>query len=122
MVRTSTGTDLYVSVATSYLLAFLLGDLLESIAGAVEVTMSQPGNALETAFCQPLKRLLTEGIQDGSLRPLSDVSNAALTIFGAVTVAGLTGAVAEPDQTSKFIDQTAAAVMDLLVEGLRPRT
>ena len=159
-----------IPVATLYyyfhgkeeILAFLLGDLLETIAGSVEVAISQPGNALdrlrwaveaqmrvmlenpatcralvgdlgratrlpelatalETAFYQPLQRLLTEGIEDGSLRPLSDVSNAALTIFGAVTIAGLTGTVAEPDQTSEFIDQTAAAVMDLLVEGLRPR-
>jgi AcrR family transcriptional regulator len=160
-----------IPVATLYyyfngkeeILAFLLHDLLESIAGAVLLAIGQPGTALErlrsavetqmrvmlenpaacralvgdlgratrlpelaaaieTAFHQPLERLLTEGIEDGSLRPLPDVNNAALSIFGAVTVAGLTGAVAEPDQTAEFIEQTAAAVMDLLVEGLRPRS
>jgi len=160
-----------IPVATLYyyfngkeeILAFLLQDLLESIAGAVVVAIGQPGTALErlrsaveaqmrvmlenpaacralvgdlgratrlpelaaaieTAFHQPLERLLTEGIDDGSLRPLPDVNKAALSIFGAVTVAGLTGAVAEPDQTAEFIEQTAAAVWDLLVEGLRPRS
>ena len=160
-----------IPVATLYyyfsgkeeILAFLLGDLLESIAGAVGLAIGQPGTAgdrlrwaveaqmrvmlenpaacralvgdlgratrlpelaaaLDTAFHQPLARLLTEGIEDGSLRPLPDVNKAALSIFGAVTVAGLMGTVSEPEQTSEFIEQTSAAVCDLLVEGLRPRT
>ena len=160
-----------IPVATLYyyfrgkeeILAFLLGDLLESIAGSVVLAIGQPGSALdrlrwaveaqmrvmlenpaacralvgdlgrasrlpelaaavETAFHEPLERLLTEGIEDGSLRPLPDVNKAALSIFGAVTIAGLTGAVSAPEQPSEFIEQTASAVCDLLVEGLKPRT
>jgi AcrR family transcriptional regulator len=77
--------------------------------------------ALETAFHQPLEQLLAEGVEDGSLRSIPDLSKAALTIFGAMTVAALTGAVSEPEQTSVFIEQTATAVCDLLIDGLRPR-
>ena len=158
-----------VPVATLYyyfrgkeeILSFLLGDMLESIAGAVGIAVSQPGSALErmrsaveaqmrimlenpavcralvgdlgratrlpelaaaleTAFHQPLELLLAEGVEDGSLRKVPEQSKAALSIFGAITVAGLVGTISEPEPTSEFIEQTAAAVWDLLVEGLRP--
>jgi len=160
-----------IPVATLYyyfrgkeeILAFLLGDLLDSIAGAVGVATSDPGSArdrlrwaveaqmrvmlenpaacralvgdlgratrlpelasaLETAFHKPLEQLLTEGVEDGSLRPTPDPSRAALSIFGAITVAGLLGTLSEPEQATDFIDQTTAAVCDLLVDGLKPRS
>jgi AcrR family transcriptional regulator len=159
-----------IPVATLYyyfrgkeeILTFLLGDLLESIAGAVGSAISQPGTsldrlrwaveaqmrvmlenpaacralvgdlgratrlpelatALDTAFHRPLSQLLTEGVVDGSLREVADPGKAALTIFGAITVAGLTGAVTATDHTTRFIEDTSAAVCDLLLDGLRPR-
>lgn len=76
--------------------------------------------ALETAFHQPLELLLAEGVEDGSLREVPEPSKAALTIFGAITVAGLTGTISEPEPTTEFIEQTAAAVWDLMFEGLKP--
>lgn len=158
-----------VPVATLYyyfrgkeeILSFLLGDMLESIAGAVGIAVSQSGTAsekmrsaveaqmrvllespavcralvgdlgratrlpelaaaVETAFHQPLELLLAEGVEDGSLREVPEPSKVALSIFGAVTFAGLTGTISEPDPTPELIEQTAAAVWDLLFEGLKP--
>lgn len=145
------------------ILAFLLGDLLEDIAGAVGAAMSQPGtaherfrgaveaqmrvmlenpatcralvgdlgratrlpeltSALETAFHRPLEQLLREGVEDGTLRPVQDPGKVALSIFGAITITGLTGTVAAPEHTDAYISDSVDAVCDLLVEGLRPRT
>ena len=52
---------------------------------------------------------------------MPELSKAALSIFGAITVAGLMGTLSEPEQTTEFIEQTTAAVCDLLFEGLRSR-
>lgn len=144
------------------ILAFLLRDLLENIAGEVGAAMSQPGPAherlrssveaqmrvmlenpaacralvgdlgratrlpelaaaLETAFHRPLEQLLREGVDDGTLRPVQDPGMVALSIFGAITVAGLTGTVAQPQHTDAYIKSSVDAVSDLLIEGLRQR-
>lgn len=145
------------------ILAFLLGDLLENIAGEVGAAMSQPGTAherlrgaveaqmrvmlenpatcralvgdlgratrlpelataLDTAFHRPLEQLLREGVEDGTLRAVHDPGTVALSVFGAITITGLTGTVAEPQHTDAYIRDCVDAVCDLLIEGLRPRT
>jgi AcrR family transcriptional regulator len=159
-----------VPIATLYyyfrgkeeILAFLLGDLLESIAGEVGAAMSKPGTAidrltwaveaqmrvmlenpaacralvgdlgratrlpelataLESAFHQPLEQLLREGVEDGTLRAVQDPGKAALSVFGTITIAGLTGTVAQPEHAASYAQETVQAVCDLLLEGLRPR-
>lgn len=45
--------------------------------------------ALEAAFLSPIQHLLEQGVSDGSLRPVDDPATAASSIFGAVTMTGL---------------------------------
>ena len=157
-----------IPVATLYyyfrgkeeILAFLLGDLLDTIAGAVGAAIAQPGRAVDRlqraveaqvrvmlenpdlcraltgdlgrasrlpelatalygAFYRPLEELLRVGVDDKSLRSVAEPDKVALSIFGAITVIGLSGAVAPPTQTGEFIDKSARAVCDLLIDGLR---
>lgn len=159
-----------IPVATLYyyfrgkeeILSFLLGDLLDTIAGEVGAAIAQPGPAvdrlqraveaqvrvmlenpavcraltgdlgratrlpelavaLDGAFYRPLEQLLREGVEDESLRSLAEPDKVALSIFGAITVMGLSGAVAQPAQKGQFIDDAARAVCDLLIDGLRSR-
>jgi TetR/AcrR family transcriptional regulator len=73
--------------------------------------------ALTSAFFEPVERLLRDGAEDGSLRPVDDRLGTAVTIFGAVTVSGLMHAV---QNTDPDIDQIATTISDLLLRGLSP--
>lgn len=77
--------------------------------------------ALDSAFYRPLEQLLREGVEDESLRSVAEPDKVALSIFGAITVVGLTGAVAQPAQKGEFISDAARAICDLLIDGLRSR-
>lgn len=77
--------------------------------------------ALDSAFYRPLEQLLREGVEDESLRSVAEPDKVALSIFGAITVVGLTGAVAQPAQKGEFISDAAQAICDLLIDGLRSR-
>lgn len=141
------------------ILAFLLGDLLENIAGEVGTAIAQPGTArerlrgaveaqmrvmldspatcralvgdlgratrlpelataLDTAFHQPVAQLLLEGVEDGSLREVTDPEKVALSIFGAVTMPALSAAVIQPQHSSTYVSDTVDAVCDLIIDGL----
>ncbi len=142
------------------ILAFLLADVLELIAGEVGTAVSAPGDArdrlesaveaqlrvmlehpalcralvgdlgratrlpelavaLQAAFHQPIEDLLAEGVTDGTLRGVNHPSAVALSIFGAITVAGLSVAVEGPsDDPAKDAARTAASICDLLLNGL----
>jgi hypothetical protein len=50
---------------------------------------------LRTAFYEPIEQPLAEGVSDGSLRQVAD-SAVALSVFGAITIAGLSAAVEGP--------------------------
>lgn len=79
--------------------------------------------AIHTAFWEPIERLLAEGVADGSLRQVADPSAAAMSIFGAVTIAGLSVAVEGPlDDPTGNAARLAAGVCDLLIDGLSTRT
>lgn len=75
--------------------------------------------ALDGAFYRPLEQLLREGAEDGTLRAVAEPDKVALSIFGAITVMGLSGAVSEPEHPKGFIENAARVVCDLLVDGLR---
>lgn len=142
------------------ILAFLLADVLELIAGEVGTAVSGPGDArdrlesaveaqlrvmlehpalcralvgdlgratrlpelavaLQAAFHLPIEDLLAEGVSDGTLRGVNHPSAVALSIFGAITVAGLSVAVEGPsDDPAKDAARTAASICDLLLNGL----
>ena len=142
------------------ILAFLLADVLELIAGEVGTAVASSGSArdrlglaveaqlrvmlenpavcralvgdlgratrlpalaeaLRTAFHEPLERLLADGVRDGTLRPVDHPGAVALSIFGAITVAGLSVAVEGPSSDpATDAALTAAAICDLLLAGL----
>ena len=142
------------------ILAFLLKDMLELIAGEVGRAVTAPGSArerletaveaqltvmlenpavcralvgdlgratrlpelavaLRAAFHQPLSELLAEGVADGTLRKVANPDTVALSIFGAVTVAGLSLAVEGPSTNPiKGARRAAASICDLLLGGL----
>jgi AcrR family transcriptional regulator len=142
------------------ILAFLLADVLELIAGEVGTAVSAPGSArerlesaveaqlrvmlehpavcralvgdlgratrlpelamaLQTAFHQPIEDLLAEGINDGTLRGVDHPGVVALSIFGAITVTGLSVAVEGPSNNpAKDAARAAASICDLLLNGL----
>jgi AcrR family transcriptional regulator len=146
-------------------LAFLLGDLLDLIAGEVGVAVSTEedartrleaavaaqlgvmvehpflcralvgdlgratrlpdlAEALRSAFYQPIEKLLSDGVADGSLRQVADPGAVAMSVFGAITVAGLSAAVEGPStEASADAARFSAAICELILDGLAtPRT
>lgn len=141
-------------------LEFLLGDLLDLVAGAVGVAVSGPEDArtrLEAAvvaqlgvmlehpylcraligdlgraarlpeltvrvystFYEPIERLLAEGVADGSLRQVEDPSTVAMSVFGAITIAGLSVAVEEAgNDPAVGAKRLGAAISELILNGL----
>jgi TetR/AcrR family transcriptional regulator len=144
-------------------LEFLLGDMLDLLAGAVGVVTSGPGDArtrLEAAvvaqlavmlehpflcrallgdlgrvarlpelavrvhatFFEPIEQLLAEGVADGSLRQVADPSTVAMSVFGAITIAGLSVAVeGPPDDPAASAARLAAPISELMLNGLAAR-
>ncbi|GAC1323933.1 MAG: hypothetical protein NVSMB13_04570 [Mycobacteriales bacterium] len=72
--------------------------------------------AIREAYHAPVARLLTEGAADGSLTSVTDPDAAALVIFGAVTVTGLSKLVSGE---TLAVDDAAGAVVGVLLDGLR---
>lgn len=141
-------------------LEFLLGDLLDLIAGAVGVAVSGPEDArtrleaaivaqlgvmlehpflcralvgdlgratrlpelavaIHTTFYEPIERLLAEGVADGSLRQVADPATVAMSVFGAITIAGLSVAVEGPcEKPVEEATRLAAAIAELVLRGL----
>lgn len=141
-------------------LEFLLGDLLDLIAGAVGVAVATQENArtrleaavaaqlgvmlehpflcralvgdlgratrlpelavaLRAAFFEPIEQLLAEGVSDGSLRQVADPGAVALSVFGAITVAGLSATVEGPsDHPSAEAARLTSAISELILNGL----
>jgi hypothetical protein len=80
--------------------------------------------ALRAAFYEPIEQLLADGVADGSLRQVPNPGAVALSVFGAITVAGLTAAVEGPsDDPSADAVRLSASISELIFDGLarRPR-
>ncbi|WP_244929370.1 TetR/AcrR family transcriptional regulator [Nocardioides sp. W7] len=141
-------------------LLFLMGDLLDMVAGAVGVAVSEPENArtrlegavvaqlgvmlehpflcraligdlgrvtrlpelapaIHATFFEPIEQLLEEGVADGSLRQVADPGTVAMSIFGAITIAGLSVAVEGPlDDPAAHAARLGAAISELILDGL----
>lgn len=152
----------YYFAGKEEILAFLLRDVLELVAGAVGTAVSSPGTArdrlqsavsaqlrvmlenpdvcrallgdlgratrlpelalaLRTAFHDPIERLLRDGVKDGTIREVADPPAVALSIFGAVTVAGLSAMVEETAENPVTVAERATqAVSDFMLLGLSP--
>jgi len=74
--------------------------------------------AVNDAFHHPVERLLAEGTEDGSLRPVA-VETTAAAIFGAVTIAGLHYLVAGNELPAA---EVADQVLSLILDGLSSAT
>lgn len=74
--------------------------------------------AIADAFYRPVERLLREGAEEQSLRALADPTTAAVAIFGAVTISGLSHLVLGGGVP---VRQVVAQLSDLLLAGLDPR-
>lgn len=144
-------------------LEFLLGDMLDLVAGAVGVAVSGPEDArtrleaavvaqlgvmlehpflcralmgdlgrvarlpelavrVQATFFEPIEQLLAEGVDDGSLRQVGDPSTVAMSVFGAVTIAGLSAAMdgASDDPAADSV-RLGAAISGLVLDGLAAR-
>jgi AcrR family transcriptional regulator len=74
--------------------------------------------AIADAFYRPIERLLREGAEEGSLRAIADPTSAAVAIFGAVTISGLSHLVLAGDVP---VREAASQLTDLLLCGLDAR-
>lgn len=74
--------------------------------------------AIRDAYHAPVAHLLTQGAADGSLAEVADAEAAALVVFGAVTVTGLSKLLSKETMA---VDDAAGAVIAVLLDGLRPR-
>ncbi|MHB8961330.1 MAG: TetR/AcrR family transcriptional regulator [Candidatus Limnocylindrales bacterium] len=74
--------------------------------------------AIRDAYHAPVAHLLAEGAADGSLAAVADADAAALVLFGAVTVTGLSKLLSKETMA---VDDAAGAVIAVLLDGLRPR-
>jgi AcrR family transcriptional regulator len=74
--------------------------------------------AIADAFYRPVERLLREGAEERSLRAVADPTAAAVAIFGAVTISGLSHLVLAGGVP---VQQVVAQLTDLLLGGLEPR-
>lgn len=99
-----------------YLCRALMGDL-GRVARLPDLAL-----AVQAAFYAPIEQLLAEGVDDGSLRQVDDPSTVAMSVFGAVTIAGLSVAIERPhEDPAANADRLAAGICDLLLDGLATR-
>ncbi|WP_148576199.1 TetR/AcrR family transcriptional regulator [Nocardioides caldifontis] len=105
--------QLEVMLEHPYLCRALVGDLGRA------TRLPELALALRAAFYEPIEQLLNDGVADGSLRPVADPAAVAMSVFGAITVAGLSAAVDGPsDDPNADAARLSAAICELLLNGL----
>ena len=90
----------------------LIGDL--GRAGRIP----EIADAIRTAYFEPVATLLTEGVEDGSLHAQPDPVVTAVATFGAIVISGLSYLVSGHPLDP---DRVAQPIIDMLLDGLRPR-
>jgi TetR/AcrR family transcriptional regulator len=114
-LETAVTAQLGVMLEHPFLCRALVGDLGRA------TRLPDLAVALRAAFFEPIEQLLTDGAADGSLRQVTDPSAVATSIFGAITVAGLSAAVDGPlKEPSSEAVRLSAAISDLILDGLAP--
>lgn len=112
-LRAAVQAQLGVMLEHPYLCRALVGDLGRA------TRLPELAASLQTAFYKPIEQLLADGVADGSLRKVADPAGVALSIFGAITVAGLSHAVEGPSNNpADDAAHATEAICDLLLEGL----
>ncbi|MDP3953122.1 hypothetical protein, partial [Microbacterium sp.] len=112
-LEAAVGAQLGVMVEHPFLCRALVGDLGRA------TRLPDLAEALRSAFYEPIQKLLADGVDDGSLRQVTDPGAVAMSVFGAITVAGLSAAVegssADPSaDAARF----SAAICELVLDGL----
>ena len=74
--------------------------------------------AIADAFYRPVERLLREGAEEGSLRAVDNPTAAAVAVFGAVTISGLSHLVLGGGVP---VPEVVGELTDVLFTGLDPR-
>ncbi|MDI6912555.1 TetR/AcrR family transcriptional regulator [Nocardioides sp.] len=112
-LEAAVAAQLGVMVEHPFLCRALVGDLGRA------TRLPELAVALHTAFYEPIQQLLAEGVADGSLRQVADPSAVAMSVFGAITVAGLSAAVDAPSaDPAADAARFSAAVCELVLDGL----
>ncbi|MBX3313745.1 MAG: TetR/AcrR family transcriptional regulator [Actinobacteria bacterium] len=70
---------------------------------------------VESAYRRPLRRLLEEGVDDGSLRPVEHPGLVATAVLGAVATAGINAIAAGPRRSA---DEVAGDIVALVIDGV----
>ena len=73
---------------------------------------------IEAAFRRPVRRLLDEGADDGSLRAVEHPRLVAIAILGAVTTVGINAITIGPRGGGRSLDEIADVVIDLVLRGV----
>jgi AcrR family transcriptional regulator len=74
---------------------------------------------VEAAFRGPVRRLLDEGAEDGSLRRVEHPRLVAVAILGAVTTVGV-NAISTGRRRRRQLDEVAGDVVGFVLEGVSP--
>jgi AcrR family transcriptional regulator len=117
-LKAAVAAQLGVMLEHPFLCRALVGDLGRA------TRLPELADALRSAFYEPIEKLLAEGVADGSLRQVADPGAVALSVFGAITVAGLSASVEGPSaDPSADAARSSAAIGELILHGLAtPRT
>src|SRR6478752_8540256 len=74
---------------------------------------------IEAAFRGPVRRLLDEGAEDGSLRRVEHPRLVAVAILGAVTTVGV-NAISTGRRRRRQLDEVAGDLVGFVLEGVSP--
>jgi len=114
-LEAAVAAQLGVMLEHPFLCRALIGDL-GRVARLPELALS-----VNATFFEPIEQLLGEGVADGSLRQVDDPSTVAMSVFGAVTIAGLSVAVEQPHgDPAANAARLATAISGLILDGLAP--
>lgn len=112
-LEAATAAQLGVMLEHPFLCRALVGDLGRA------TRLPDLAVALRSAFYEPIEKLLADGVADGSLRQVADPAAVAMSVFGAITVAGLSASVEGPSaDPAADAARFSAAISELVLEGL----
>jgi len=112
-LRAAISAQISVMLEHPHLCRALVGDLNRA------TRLPDLARALEAAFLGPIQQLLEQGVADGSLRRVDDPATAASSIFGAVTMTGLSVAASgHPGRAALDATSLSEWIYRLLAHGV----
>ncbi len=111
-LRASITAQLSLMLEHPHLCRALVGDLGRA------ARLPDLAAALDAAFLTPIRELLEEGARDGSLARFEDPTTVATSIFGAVTVAGLSATTGARQRTAADAATLSGSIYTMLTLGI----